>query len=61
MKGKRKCVVLSIKHKLKVIKHFENGESASKFSNKFNIGIQTVQDLKNQKSQLFSFTVSNKA
>lgn len=58
MSGKRKRVVLSIEQKLEVIKRFERGESASKLSNEFNIGIQTVRDLKKQKSQLLSFAAN---
>jgi hypothetical protein len=50
-----KKIVLTVKQKLKLIEKFENGESATKLAKDYEIGIQTVCDIKNNKMKLMKF------
>jgi len=52
---KRKKIVLTIKQKLTLIERFEKGESMSKLSEEYGIGIQTVRDIVKQKNKLEAF------
>ena len=55
LRKKRKKIVLTIKQKLTLIERFEKGESTSKLSEEYGIGIQTVRDIVKQKNKLESF------
>lgn len=52
---KRKRIVLTIKQKLTLIERSEKGESMSKLSEEYGIGVQTVRDIVKQKNKLEAF------
>uniref|UniRef100_A0A1B6KBL0 HTH psq-type domain-containing protein n=1 Tax=Graphocephala atropunctata TaxID=36148 RepID=A0A1B6KBL0_9HEMI len=53
--NKRKRVVLTIHQKLEIIEHLEKGRSAKSVANEYNVGEQTVKDLKKKKMDLLKF------
>jgi hypothetical protein len=55
MAEKQKKIVLTVKQKLRVIEKFENGESVTKLSKDYGIGIQIIRDIKNNKMKLMEF------
>jgi hypothetical protein len=55
MAEKHKKIVLTIKQKLQLIEKFENRESATKLVKDYEIGIQIVRGIKNNKMKLMGF------
>jgi Mor family transcriptional regulator len=52
-----KCskIVLKVKQKLKLTEKFDNGESVTKLTKDYGLGIQTVCDVKNNSMKLMEF------
>ncbi|GBM66849.1 Jerky -like [Araneus ventricosus] len=53
---KRKRNVLNVEQKLEILQNLDNGESARKLAKDYQIGVQTVRDIKNNKEKLITFT-----
>ena len=49
---KRKRVVLSMNDKYEINKRLEEGESATKLSNEYNVGKSTITNIKKQKTNI---------
>ena len=52
---KRKRVVLSMNDKYEINKRLEEGESATKLSNEYNVGKSTITNIKKQKTNITNF------
>lgn len=52
---KRKRVVLSIQQKLEIINLLEKGRTVKSIKDEYNIGEQTVRDIRGQKDNLLKF------
>lgn len=55
MTTKRKKIVLTIKQKLELIERFEKGESTTELAQDYGIGVQTVRDIRKNKTKFEEF------